>query len=193
MYDTDGIKEYLKNNLSKKRYTHSLNVADECRKLAEIYGENIEKCFFAGLIHDICKELPSEELREMVLKSHRSVSMTELSTKALWHAVAGSWYAENILNIKDNDILNAVRFHTIARAGMSRVEEIVYLADLISEDRTYKDVKRMRKLAYTDINKAMLEALKFGISSVIEKGGCLPIYTIEAYNQYIFLGADKDK
>ncbi|MGN0606099.1 MAG: bis(5'-nucleosyl)-tetraphosphatase (symmetrical) YqeK [Oscillospiraceae bacterium] len=191
MYDTEKIKEYLKENLSKKRYTHSLNVADECRNMAEIYGEDVEKCYFAGLVHDICKEIPAEKQREMVLKSHRSVSMSELSSKQLWHAIAGAWYVENELGIKDNDIINAVRFHTIARAGMSRTEEIVYLGDLVSADRTFKDVKRMRKLAYSDINKAMLEALRFSVQNVVEKCGYLPNYTIEAYNQYVFLRSER--
>ena len=67
---------------------------------------------------------------------------------------------------------------------MSRLEEIVYIADLISADRTYKDADRMRKLAYSDLNKTMLEALKYSITDVVNKGSKLPPQTIEAYNQY---------
>lgn len=193
MYNVDEMKEFLRERLSKKRYTHSLNVADECRSLAKVYGEDCDKCYFAGLLHDVCKEIPAENQREMVIKSRLAVSQSELTSKPLWHAVAGAWFAENELGVKDRDILNAIRFHTIARAGMSRTEEIVYLGDLVSADRTFKDVKKMRKLAYTDINRAMLEALKFSILSVLEKGGYIPNYTIEAYNQYVFLCIQKDK
>jgi len=69
VYNVDEMKDFLRERLSKKRYVHSLNVADECLALARIYGEDEEKCYFAGLIHDICKEIPAENQREMVVKS----------------------------------------------------------------------------------------------------------------------------
>ena len=67
---------------------------------------------------------------------------------------------------------------------MSRLEEIIYIADLISAERNYKDVAKMRKYAYQSLDKAMLEALRFSITDVVEKGSYLPVHTIEAYNQY---------
>ena len=67
---------------------------------------------------------------------------------------------------------------------MSRLEEIVYLGDLVSAERDYKDVDKMRKLVYTDLNEAMLYALAFSIRSVLKKGGLIPPCTIEAYNFY---------
>ena len=67
---------------------------------------------------------------------------------------------------------------------MSRLEEIVYIGDLISAERDYKDVDKMRKLAYTDLNAAMLEAFAFSMKSVIKKGGVIPICTAEGYNFY---------
>ncbi len=67
---------------------------------------------------------------------------------------------------------------------MSRLEEIVYLGDLVSAERDYKDVDKMRKLVYTDLNEAMLYALVFSIKSVIKKGGVIPPCTVEAYNFY---------
>ena len=70
---------------------------------------------------------------------------------------------------------------------MSPLEEIVYMADLISEDRDYKDVDKMRKLAYTDFQMAMLEAFAFSIESVIKRQGYIPKYTLDAYNQYLYV------
>ena len=67
---------------------------------------------------------------------------------------------------------------------MTRLEEIVYLGDLVSADRDYKGVEKMRKLVYTDLDKAMLEALIFSIRSVIKKGGVIPDATSEGYNFY---------
>ncbi|MDE5556759.1 MAG: bis(5'-nucleosyl)-tetraphosphatase (symmetrical) YqeK [Ruminococcus sp.] len=178
------MKKYLKENLSQKRYTHSLNVAEECRKLARKYGEDPDKAYFAGLLHDICKEIPDEQQKKLVIESGFSVCREELDTKSLWHAIAGAYFIKTHFSVEDIDILNSVRFHTVGRAGMTRLEEIVYLGDLISADRDYKDVDRMRKIAYTSLNSAMLEAFEYSIKSVVKKGGLIPICTAEGYNFY---------
>ncbi len=187
MYDIENVKDFLKKRLSQKRYEHSLNVADECKKLAIEYNEDVDKAYFTGLVHDICKELPNEQLKQAALDSNLVMTKAEIETKALWHAVAGAGFVRDEMNISDPDIINAVRFHTIARAGMSRLEEIVYIGDLISTDRNYKDVKKMRKLAYQNLEKTMLEAIIFSIESVLDKKGMVPEYTMQAYNQYVYI------
>ncbi|MCI5815945.1 bis(5'-nucleosyl)-tetraphosphatase (symmetrical) YqeK [Ruminococcus sp.] len=186
MYHFDENRAFLKARLSKKRYTHSLNVAKEAQRLAELYGEDPEKAYFAGLMHDVCKELPAQEQEELVRASSFAVSKEELATKPVWHGIAGAYFLQVRMGVTDPDVLNAVRYHTVARAGMTRLEEIVYLADLISEDRTYAGVEQMRQLCLTSINAAMLEGVRFSIETTLKKGGYLPPVTVEAYNQYIF-------
>lgn len=193
LYDSGAKKKYLKDNLSSKRYQHSLNVAAECRRLAEKYGEDPEKAYFAGLLHDVCKEMPADEQRRLVFESGFSACREELETRSLWHAIAGAYFVKSIFGVEDIDILNSIRFHTVGRAGMSRLEEIVYLGDLVSADRTYKDVDKMRKTVYNDLNEAMLEAFNFSIKSVIKKGGQIPLCTVEGYNFYTRLLKDDKK
>ena len=184
LYNPDDKKKYLKAHLSAKRFAHSMNVAAECRKLAEKYGEDPEKAYFAGLLHDICKELPDDEQKALVMESGYTVCREEMETRSLWHGIAGAYYIKKEFGVEDIDILNSIRFHTVGRAGMSRLEEIVYIGDLVSAERDYKDVDKMRKLAYTDLNAAMLEAFAFSMKSVIKKGGVIPICTAEGYNFY---------
>ena len=179
-----AYKEYLKNNLSKKRYTHSLNVAAAAGKLADLYGGDRDKCYLAGLLHDAAKELSGDKQLELVKKSSLDVSVIETVSAPLFHAIAGAQLIEELFEITDWEILKAVRYHTVGRADMTMTEKIVYLADLISDDRDYKDVKKMRKTAFSDLEKAMYEALKFSVSDSIEKGNTIPVSTIEAYNQY---------
>lgn len=190
LYNVEDKKKYLKANLSQKRYQHSLNVAAECRKLAEKYGEDPDKAYFAGLLHDICKELPAEEQRELVLNSGYAFCREELETRSLLHAIAGAYFVKVKFGVEDIDILNSIRFHTVGRAGMTRLEEIVYLGDLISADRDYKDVDKMRKITYTSLDEAMLEAFSFSIKSVIKKGGVIPLCTVEGFNFYTRLIAE---
>lgn len=183
-YNIDEKKKYLKEILSSKRYQHSLNVAAECKKLAEKYGEDSEKAYFAGLLHDVCKELEPEEQQRLIVESGFAVCREELETRSLWHAVAGAYFVKNIFGVEDIDIINSIRFHTVGRAGMSRLEEIVYLGDLVSADRTYKDVDKMRKLVYSNLDAAMLEGFVFSIKSVVKKGGLVPPCTVDGYNFY---------
>ncbi len=191
LYDPDVKKKFLKEQLSPKRYQHSVNVAAECKKLALKYGEDPDKAYFAGLLHDICKELPAEEQKQIVIESGFTYCREELETRSLWHAIAGASFVKSNFGVEDIDILNSIRFHTVGRAGMSRLEEIVYMGDLVSADRDYKDVDKMRKLAYSDLNKAMLEAFAFSIKSVVKKGGMIPLCTVEGYNFYIRLQKDE--
>ena len=185
LYNVSDKKKYLKENLSQKRFTHSLNVAEECRKLALKYGEDPDKAYFAGLLHDICKELPDDEQKSLVVESGFAVCREELETRSLWHGIAGAYFVKKEFGVEDIDILNAIRFHTVGRAGMSRLEEIVYMGDLISAERDYKDVDKMRKLAYNNLNEAMLEAFVFQIKAVVKKGGLIPACTAEGYNFYM--------
>ena len=186
-------KEYLKANLSKKRYNHSLNVADSAVELAKIYGEDTDKALVAGLLHDVAKELPSEKQREYVLKSQLNVDEVETKSHALFHAIAGAEIARLVFGIEDMDILLAIRYHTVASSDMSRLAAIVYLADLISADRDYKDVKHMRKVAVAGLEKAMLEALSFSITDSVSKGNSIPLSTLSAYNRFLSETGKKDK
>ena len=151
------------------------------------WNADADRAYLAGLLHDICKELPQSEQKQMAQKSQLDVTNEELSIPNLWHAIAGAWFVEYILEIKDKDIINAIRYHTVARAGMTRLEEIVYVADLISADRTYSDVDKIRKMAYVSLDRSMLVALSFSVTDIVNKASKLPSHTVEAYNQYTLI------
>ena len=178
-------KKYLREHLSKKRYTHSINVAGAAVELAKKYGADTDKAYTAGLLHDIAKEMPAEEQRRIVLASSLKVSDVEKEALPLFHAIAGAELVQTLFVIEEEELIWAIRWHTVAAGGMSRLAVVVYLADLISADRDYKDVGRMRKLADKSIERAMCEALRFSISDSVSKGNSIPLSTLEAYNEYI--------
>ena len=175
---------YIKEALSKKRYVHSRNVADLSRELAELYGEDAEKAYFAGLVHDIAKELPRGEQHTLAARSKLAVSPIELSSPPLLHAIAGAQLLHERFGVDDKAVLEAVRYHTVGAGGMSKLAQIVYLADLTSADRTYKDVKKYRKFVHTSLEKGMLEALRFALFDAAAKGNTIPLSTVEAYNEF---------
>ena len=185
MYQVKDKIAFLEQNLSKKRFLHSCNVARAAKMLAQRYGADQEKAYFAGLLHDVCKEMPFDRQKDLMLSGDFAPDEAELQSRKLWHGIAGAYFLQSEFGVTDRDILNAVRFHTVGRPGMSLLEEIIYIADMISDERDYKGVAKMRKLAFEDLQEAMLTALTDAIGSVLKKEGLIPQYTIAAYNGYL--------
>ena len=183
----------LKVRLSKKRFTHSVNVARAAWELAELWGADSGRAYLAGLLHDCCKELPYPEQKALMERGPFPVSDAEWQSKPVWHGIAAASYMLDELGIDDREVLAAARWHTVAHANMTLLEEIVYMADLISAERSYRDVDRFRKLARSDLQKAMYEAIVWAIESVVKKGNQLPVSTVEAYNYYLTLFAEREK
>ncbi len=188
----DAYEQLIRQRLSKKRFNHSMNVAEACYDLAERYGADKKRCYLAGLLHDIMKEEDKQTQQEMTLQSGLDPDPAECIAPALWHAVAGAAYVRDTLGIADGEIIRAIRFHTIGCAQMSLLEKIVYLGDMISAERDYKDVDKFRKICYDGIDKAMSVALIYNIESVCKKCGYIPRYSFEAYNYYLDFNKDKD-
>lgn len=188
----DRYEKLIKERLSKKRCTHSMNVAQACAELAVRYGGDEKRCYLAGLLHDIMKEEIPEKQKQMTVDSGLSPDPAELETPALWHGVAGAYYVREKLKINDDEIVSAIRFHTIGCARMTLLEKILYLGDMISAERSYKDIDKFRKICYDDIDKAMSVALIYQIESVAAKCGKIPVYTFEAYNYYMQFNKNKE-
>lgn len=183
MLSIDQIKLLLRMRLSEYRYNHSLNVADEAARLAEKYGADIEKAYFAGLIHDCMKDVTPDEAKEYMKNYGISLTELDMNAKSLWHAILGADYAARFIGVSDDDIINAVRYHTTARAGMSLLEKAIYLADYTSADRSYNGVEEMRAAVDESIEKAMKIALEFTVSDLNKKGAPVHPDTLSALDE----------
>ena len=188
-----GYIDILREVLSKKRFTHSMNVAEMCYELAIKHGGDTEKSYLAGLLHDIKKEETPNAQKSLAVLSDMAVSAEELETPALWHGPAAAYYLKAKLNITDEDILLAVRYHTAGNADMSTLQKIVYLGDLVSADRTYKDIEKYRKYSFDDLDGGMYHALKYSVGETLSKRGLVPPCTISAYNFYTKVYNNKNK
>ncbi|MCL2108332.1 MAG: bis(5'-nucleosyl)-tetraphosphatase (symmetrical) YqeK [Oscillospiraceae bacterium] len=186
--DTENYIELVKNRLSEKRFRHSIGTAETCRSLAERHGyAEPEKAYLAGLLHDICKELEPAELKRtalIALAEEPAHDPLEAAEKTLLHGPSGALYIRDILDIKDSEIYAAVRFHSTGRAGMSTLEKIVYLGDIVEQNRSYPDVEIYRKYAFDDLDNAMYEVLKWGVINVVSRNLKIAQHSFEAYNYY---------
>lgn len=190
------VTEYLrvlKDKLGDSRYTHSLCVADSARELAARYGAESENAYTAGLLHDILKDASGEEQLCALKKSGIILTPSETANPKLWHAPAGAAYLEHELGITDEDMLNAVRYHTTGRAGMSLLEKVIYIADYVSADRTYNGADTMRTLAAQSLEAAMLFALEFGIGHLAKTKQVIHTNSVECYNELIIRQREKER
>lgn len=168
--------------LSERRFHHSECVAQMAEHLAEKYGADPEKAWCAGMLHDILKEQPKEEQLKMMDEFGIILTDEERSAPKLWHAILGAAYLERRVGISDREILNAVRYHTTARAGMSLLEKVLFVADFISDDRQFDGVEPLRKAAKKSLEQAVLLGCAVTVQDLAEHHLAIHPDTIAAYN-----------
>ena len=146
--------------------------------LAKIYGADIEKAEFAGRYHDIAKCFDQEQMDECVRKY--GISSEFIGSKALAHSKVAAEILRQDYGVDDEDVLNAVRSHTTGRKGMSLLEEIVYVADAIEDNRNYPELKTLQRQAEYDLDRVCLVIMDFAVEKIYQKGRMPDNTTLEA-------------
>lgn len=182
MWNEQQMQEYLKSNLKDKRFKHSLGVMDSAVKLALKYGADTEKAKIAGLIHDAAKEKTNEELLEIADKNGYILDEVSKTSPSILHGFVCRIIAKEKMGIEDEDILNAIEFHTTGRRHMSLLEKIIYVADYIEPGRNFPGISELREAAFRDLTEALLLSFDNTIKLVISRGNLLHLNTIEARN-----------
>ena len=184
--------EILKEKLTEHRFIHSLNVAESSKELARIYGCDEAIAYTTGLIHDVCKDTPAGLQLSYMLENGVELTEIEISTAKLYHAMCGSVYIQKEFGIENQDMINAVRYHTTGRKNMSLLEKIVFIADFISAERDYNGVEIMREKAVRSLDEAIVEGLGFTIKDLIDRGErFIHPDTIDAYNDAMMVLVNK--
>lgn len=184
----NDIKEYYelaKSRLSERRYTHSVNVAKAAVKLAVKYGEDVVKAETAGILHDITKEEKTENQLQILKSGGIILDDVSKNSPSLLHAITGMVYSRDALFIKDEDILNAIRYHTTGRANMSLLEKIIFIADFISDERDYDDVDVMRAECEKSLEDGMVYGLGFVIPDLVARKKAIHPDALAAYNELV--------
>ena len=180
--------EKLKSNQKERRFKHTLGVAAEAERLADKFGVDKDKARIAGLLHDCAKNLDEKSGEEFsAICSKYGVTLDELTKKerALVHAFLGAAVAYKDYGIEDNEILDAIYYHTTARANMTPLEKIIYIADMTEPGRELEQSKEIRRLAEIDVDDALIYAIGCSVKHVIKKGTLIHPDSIHALNYLI--------
>lgn len=182
--DRESLLAQVRAQMNEKRYQHTLGVAQSARELAEKYGADPDKAELAGYVHDYCKCWPIEKMRGYLLRYDMPREIIE-GGKELWHAFVGAVAIQTELGITDPEVLQAVRYHTTGRVGMSLLEKVVCVADYIEPGRSFPGVEEIRQLAGQSLEKALAVALGGTISFLIEQNKQVYPLTLLAYNDLV--------
>jgi len=181
----EQIQESLKHVLSESRYQHSLGVMEVAHDLAVIYSCDVDQAIYAGILHDCAKYVSNESLlQECEL---RQIQVTEVERKCpfLLHAKVGAIYAQQKYGVEEEQIMNAIIYHTTGRPNMTLLEKIIFTADYIEPFRKpLPRIEELRKTAYQDLDYAVFIILDNMLKYLTKSGNVVDYTTVQAYDYY---------
>jgi len=157
------IHRWLKLNLSVKRFKHCKETTNLSLELADKYGLDIEKTAMTALLHDAARDFKKTKLKLWARKNKERIPFfkaTMANEPLIFHAYMSAYIAQNKFSIKDKNILDAIKTHTIGAAKMSILAKIIYISDLAGKDKNVDFALPIRKRAFLNLDKAFFSALK---------------------------------
>ncbi|WP_054956014.1 bis(5'-nucleosyl)-tetraphosphatase (symmetrical) YqeK [Paenibacillus dakarensis] len=167
-YNRQQLIEAVSSQMPEKRWLHTQGVMDTAVKLAEQYGANPEKADLAAILHDVAKYWTVQKLEEVLVSNGYQGDLLQYD-KPLWHAEVGAIVAERDYGITDPEVLDAIRYHTSGRVGMTLLDKIVCLADYMEPGRDFPGVNNIRELANHSLEEALIAGFDSTISFLITR------------------------
>jgi len=183
-YSRDELIEVVSSQMPAKRWQHTQGVMETAVKLAKQYGADPVKADLAAILHDVAKYWPIEKLRG-ILTDHQLSNDLLLYNKQLWHAEVGAFVASHDFGIHDMEVLDAIRYHTSGRIGMTLLDKVVCLADYIEPGRDFPGVNNIRELANDSLEEALIAGLDSTISLLVSRKQIIFPLTVFARNDLI--------
>lgn len=193
--DLTKLRKEMEKILEPNRYEHTLSVAYTAANLAAVHGADVQKALVAGVLHDCAKCLSHKKQISLCKKYHVQLSEIEADENSpLLHAKAGSVLAKEEYGITDEDILNAICYHTTGRPQMSMLEKIIYIADYIEPGRRHmkrfgegapmERLTQIRQMSFRDLDEALYNILGDTLNYLQEKGSKMDTMTQNTYEYY---------
>lgn len=190
IYDIKYIESSVSKRMDEKRFIHTLGVKDTSFAMAIVHHYDEHQALIAGLLHDVARCLPDEKLISDCEKFGLPISKYERKSPYLLHGKLGAYYAKTQYGVLEPDILSAITYHTTGKPDMNPLEKIVFVADFIEPGRSdlrIPNLKQIRELAFSNLDKAVLAILKNTITYLEAKNAFIDTTTVDAYQYYVTL------
>jgi predicted HD superfamily hydrolase involved in NAD metabolism len=174
---------------SPKRFKHIEGVADVARRIAAAAGEDVFLAELGGWLHDACKEVKDKTLVEMAQGFRLSLHPIEKAHGHLLHGPVAAEVARRELGITHQQLLDSIKEHTLGAAPMSKLSEIVFLADCLEEGRPSDYTDPIWEALDIDgscnLDAAILKACDLNLQHLMETGRPIHPLTVEVRNLYL--------
>ena len=180
----EELLSHVQSNMSDKRYQHCLRVERKILELAKLYAIDETAASFVGLAHDYAKEIPVEEQQALA----REIGLPEKyhhEGSEILHGPVGAEILKDELEIQDEEILDAIREHTIGGTSMTLLSKCLFVADAIEDGRNYPGVEEARVIAHHNIDEAVRYLVRHTLQYLIEKEVYIYPGTLEVYNYLV--------
>lgn len=183
LYGVNDYADYLKTVLTEKRLIHTANVITAALLKAKEEKLDQDRVELAATLHDSAKYLNPDDYQGFKTKG---------IPKQVVHAYLGAYVMETELGITDKEVIDAVKYHTTAKADMTKLQKLIFTADMIEDAREYEGVQELRKIFYTEsIDESFKACLKEECIHLSQKGYELFVETLNAAKYY--LSGDKSE
>lgn len=184
--DIQKIITELERSLDSKRFAHTMGVAYTAACIAMRYDYDMNRAYLAGLLHDCAKCLSHSKRLEYCKKNNIPVTDTETANPALLHAKVGADMCNRKYGIEDDEIYNAVLYHTTGHPNMSMLDKIIYIADYIEPNRCEApNLENVRKQTFTDLDTALRTILSDCVKYLESSSNAIDPMTMQTYQFYI--------
>lgn len=174
----------VKEQVSEKRFKHILGAEQAALELARANDYELEKASVAALVHDYAKERSDSEFKALIVQTGLEQDLLNWNN-FIWHGVVGAEIIKKELKITDEEILNAVRRHTVGAKEMTMLDQIVYVADYIEPGRDFPGVDQARQLAAESLRAAVEFETKHTLLYLMNNDKTIYPAAILTYNAYV--------
>ena len=185
------LNEFIVNGEVHKRYVHTLGVIEMALTLNKKLNLNLDenKVFVSAALHDIAKLLPKEEMEEILKTEYSDLYLELKEFPTVWHGFVGSYVAKTKFEILDNEILNAIKYHTTGKVDMTDLEKLIFVSDYVEKiTRTRESMISARELAYKNLDSALVKTLSDTIEYLKKENKSIYAKTFETYEYYLEKG-----
>lgn len=165
----EDLQVYALSMVYAKRHAHILGVEEEAVKLARRWGADQRDARRAGILHDCTKYWTREEHLACCDKYGVTLDPLERENEKLLHAKSGAAVARRLFG-ENEAVCQAILWHTTGRPDMDLLEKIIYIADYMEPNRDFDGVEELRRLAYEDLDAAVMLGLSMSIEDLKRRG-----------------------
>lgn len=187
----ERLRKDMRKTMKASRYQHSERTASTAKMLCDMYDLDLDKGFLAGLAHDMCKDYDDKAIMALVKRDGLPLDDLEKSHNNLLHGRAAAVLLETKYFVDDEEILEAVRYHTFGHAGMGDLAKIIYIADKIEPGRTHIPAGYMEMHDDDTLDEFIISVLQEGMNYLQNQG-----YAISAQTEqflYSLVNDSKEK